>query len=203
MSPAHKQRLVGAAVLVALFLIIVPTVLDFSRDERIEMEGVGIPPGPDVMQMEVLPLDEWSQRVEPEVSRDQAVEEAPIEAAAPPEPAPEAALPVAEPPPSRAVAPAPASASAPAPIAASAPRDAVADGWVVQVASLGSEARADELRDRLRKEGHSVTVEKGGSGSATVYRVKAGPVESRDEAELLKSRIKQATGLEGLVRQNR
>lgn len=75
MKQAHKQRLVGGVVLFALGLIFIPMVLDFSRDDHSRVENAEIPQSPDTMKMEVLPLDVWSQKVDPEVNRDSRVVE--------------------------------------------------------------------------------------------------------------------------------
>lgn len=212
MSPTHKQRIVGAAVLVALLLIIVPAVLDFSRDERNDMKGMEIPPGPDAMKMEVLPLEEWSQKVEPGVDSpappvDVVAEGRVPESVEPPQSVPDVAPPPAPPQvESKPVAPAPSTPAvkvAPVPAAPKREAPAVSGGWIVQVASLSVEAKANELRDKLRKAGHPAQVESAKGGSGTVYRVKAGPVASRDEAETLKRGVKETTGLDGLIRQSR
>jgi DedD protein len=212
MSPAHKQRLIGAIVLLALGLIIVPTVLDFSRDERSDKRGMEIPPGPDAMQMEVLPLDDWSQRVEPNVNSGVDGHEPPadaVESTEPPIPAPEgeatgeierdavpAAVPEIKADTPVVVAPASAPVSTPAKTEAA----SGAGEWVVQVASLTVEAKAIALRDQLRQAGYPALIEPAKGGA--IYRVKAGPVSSRAEADDLKKQIKQSTRLDGLVMRN-
>lgn len=217
MSPAHKQRLIGAMVLVALFAIIVPTVLDFSRDERGDMKGMEIPPGPDAMQMEVLPLEEWAQKSDPGIPP-QEQGGAVVESTEPPQSTSDmvdagAAVAGAVERKVTPVAPAsePKAAATPdvklkAPVApAAAPKTEPAaggSGWVVQVASLSVEAKAVELRDRLRKDGYPAFVEPGKGGNGVIYRVKAGPVQQRGEADELKQRIKQSSNLDGLVMQN-
>ncbi|MDZ4261467.1 MAG: SPOR domain-containing protein [Pseudomonadota bacterium] len=203
MNPVHKQRVIGAAVLVALGLIIVPALLDFSRDEQVDMKGVEIPPGPDAMRMEVLPLEQWSQKVEPGVEAQQppAAEADVVKSSEPPAPIPdEVDVAVSAPAPSEAKPAAPAPATKPAP-AAKAEAAAVTEGWVLQVASLTVETKANELRDQLRKTGYPVFIERGKSGGSVVYRVKAGPVADRAAADELKMQVKQKTRLDGLVMQ--
>ncbi len=214
MNPSNKQRVIGAVVLVALGLIIIPAVLDFSRDERsVDMKGVEIPAGPDALQMEVLPLEEWSQKVEPsvEVQGQSAAAEA-AKSTEPPETISdriEMTAPVAqqnEPTSIPAPIPAPLAQQpaatvkpVPAPKTATV---AAGEGWMVQVASLTVEAKANELRDQLRKVGHPAFVERAKSGGSSLYRVKVGPVLERAAADDLKKQIKQATNLNGLVMQN-
>jgi len=48
-----KQRLVGAAVLIALAVIIVPMILDFRKDYDHVIKGTNIPPKPDDFHVEV------------------------------------------------------------------------------------------------------------------------------------------------------
>ncbi len=218
MSPAHKQRVIGAAVLLALGLIIVPTLLDFSRDEQADMMGVDIPPGPDAMRMEVLPLEQWSKKLEPgiEVQQQPAAEADAVEPVEPPAPTPDpvdvaVSAPPSETKPAVMMAPAapPVAKPAPAPpvtkpAPAPAPKAeavAVAEGWVLQIASLTVEAKANELRDQLHKAGYPVFIERGNSGGSVIYRVKAGPVTNRAAADELKTQVKQKTRLDGLVMQ--
>ncbi len=216
MSPMQKQRLIGAVVLVALGVIIVPMLFDFSREGAVEMQGIDIPPAPDAMRMEVLPLDDWSQKVDPGIDKPQPpAVVAETEAVEPTEPPVPAAVPVeevaAEPPPSApkepvVVPPAPAAVK-PAPVApvpsapAAAKKGAVTEGWILQIASLTVEAKANDLRDRLRAAGYPVFIEYGKSGGSAIYRVKAGPVAGRAAADDLKIQVKQKIGLDGLVMQ--
>ncbi len=227
MSPMQKQRLIGAVVLVALGVIIVPMLFDFSREGAVEMQGVDIPPAPDAMRMEVLPLDDWSQKVDPGIDTPEPVAvvaetetgtEIGTEAVESSEPPVAAAVPVeevaAEPPPSApkepvavvkpaVVKPAPvvASAAPPPSVPTAAKKGVVAEGWILQIASLTVEAKANDLRDRLRAAGYPVFIEYGKSGGSAIYRVKAGPVAGRAAADDLKIQVKQKTGLNGLVMQ--
>ena len=224
MSPMQKQRLIGAVVLVALGVIIVPMLFDFSREGPVEMQAVDIPPAPDVMRMEVLPLDDWSQKADPGIDKPEpvavvaesvagAVESAePIVPAAVPveevatEPPPSVAkAPVAVPPVPPVVKPAPVVVPVAPALTPRAPavakKGVVAEGWILQIASLTVESKANDLRDRLRVAGHPVFIEYGKSAGSAIYRVKAGPVASRTAADDLKVQVKQKTGLDGLVMQ--
>lgn len=208
MNSMQKQRLIGAVVLLALGVIIVPVLFDFSREQQSGVKGVEMPPAPEVMHMEVLPLDDWSQKAEPAADRveepaavAEVVEPAeppvsvPVQAevVVPPPPPPQSEPAVVAPPPEpKVVKPAPA-----APVTR--PAAIVNEGWVLQIASLTVEAKANELRDQLRKAGYPVFIEYGKSGGAAIYRVKAGPVVSRSAIDELKALVKQKTGLDGLV----
>jgi len=190
MDQAHKQRLVGAIVLTALGLILIPTLLDFSRDQPNLLSESEIPEAPDVMKMEVLPLDVWSERIDPGIDSTNRIVESPAPVKKPTEaPAPviekQAATPVLEKKPEKVVSkpPVPGGASA----------------WVVQLASFSDEAKAFKLRDSLRKAGQPVFVERHRADSGIIYRVKVGPVLLRSEADSLKKQLASETKLNGLV----
>ncbi len=188
--------------MLALGLIFIPMVLDFSQEDRVRIKNAEIPPGPDVMKMEVLPLDVWSQKIDPQVNRDTRIVETPQKAAPAPqtkpiakEPQAKAATPKSE---AKATPKAQEAAHKPKP-EADKPVPGGAQAWVVQVASLTVEKKAFELRDTLRKAGHPAFVERVKTAKGLVFRVKAGPVLEHAKAEKMKNEIKRATKLNGLV----
>lgn len=200
MDKAHKQRLVGGIVLLALGVILIPTILDFAQEASDPMAEIEIPESPDVMKMEVLPLEVWSEPIDPEIDSANRIVEtptAPEQLAQPPD--------TAESPKSQ-----PAKKQAPKPkIAAKAePASKVdtpegATAWVVQVASFSDEAKAFKLRDQLRQAGHPTFIERGRKNGGVIYRVKVGPVLQRTEADRLKKQVAKQTKLDGLVMQYR
>lgn len=188
MDQSHKQRLVGAIVLVALGLIFIPTILDFSQDEPHPLASREMPEAPDVMKMEVLPLEIWSERIDPEIDSSQRIVETPTPLT---EPLEEPVAVVEEKP-----------ASSPVAIEKPASKPDIPGGamaWVVQVASFSDESKAFKLRDRLRTAGHATFVERYRANSGVIYRVKVGPVLLRSEADKLKGQIATETKLNGLV----
>ena len=94
-------------------------------------------------------------------------------------------------------APAAATTPLPPPAATSA---AAAVGFAVQLAAFSKPADATALRDRLRAAGFNAFVESVSTDRGTLTRVRAGPVQSRTEAEQLQARIKSKLGLDGVVR---
>ncbi len=210
MEQAHKQRLVGGIVLLALGLIFVPMVLDFSGEDRTRIENAEIPAQPEQLKMEVMPLDVWSQKESPQVSRETRVVEeiAPVEevaeskevkkvAAVTPEPVPQKDV-VQPPQPKAAVKETPKPDVKPAPVTTGG-----ATAWVVQVASLTVESKAYGLRDTLRKADLPALVEQVNGSKGKIYRVKVGPVLKRSEAEKIKQQVKQSTKLDGLIMKHR
>jgi DedD protein len=61
--------------------------------------------------------------------------------------------------------------------------------WVIQVGSFSSESNALALRERLKKSGFLVFVEPFKNQDKTHYRVRVGPVESRDSADVLAQKL--------------
>ncbi|MRX08370.1 sporulation protein [Pseudoduganella sp. FT25W] len=72
---------------------------------------------------------------------------------------------------------------------------AAADGqkFVLQVAALSDQAKADELRTKLKNAGISSFTQKTASG---ITRVRVGPFSSKEEAEKVKAKL-SSMGLEG------
>lgn len=218
MEPALKQRLLGAAVIVALAVIIIPFLLDGSGTEPVS--DVPLPPEPQTAQQgPVVTNDHVPMPAEPPQS--QIVDEytppgppaaapapraaqsmpapqtSPPEVATEPEPAP-ASAPSSEPEQAPTLAPAP-SASAPA----ASQSGSALHGWVVQVGSFGEQDKATALRDRLRKSQFKAFVERFQSGSGQpMYRVRVGPVPQRPEAEQLQQTLEAQEKLKGFVTQH-
>jgi DedD protein len=178
MDQQLKQRLVGAAVLVALGVIFIPMLLQESTHEPRAIDGSVVPPKPE---------GEFSSRI------------IPIEPEPPAEPG-------EEPQPPLALAPGDAAALAADPDAET-PPVADGDGeqrvgvtaWVVQLGSFASEANAQALEQRLRSAGYSAFVERLAGGEGQIYRVRVGPELLRSEADSLRSRLEQEIKIKGIV----
>ena len=219
MNQQKKQRLVGAIVLIALAVILIPMLLDFSRQGPAHTGEVEVPPAPDENTMQVLPLDVWSQKIEPEVDTSPILQESPTTASESSEPEAESepkAKPEQKPGPAPSapvVAAESAAREAPAP-AAPLPRPDIAPAaqaqqpdpglkgkaWIVQMGSFSDEAKAFQFRDRLRQMGYSCYIVPGEDSQGRRYfRVRVGPELLRSRAEALRQQLKQKTGLEGLV----
>ncbi len=205
MEQAKKQRLVGAIVLAALALILVPGIFDFSQNDTVKNQRQEIPDAPDTRRMEVLPLAVWSSRDDPQIDPANRIIDTPTPVAEPvvevesvtnqpevklpekkPEPKPQ--NPVSKP---QSVAK-PDSVKLPV-----VPEGAAA--WVVQIGSFADEAKAFALRDRLRKADHPVFIERSRSKGKLIYRVKIGPMLQRDEALRRKQQVAKLTKLDGLI----
>lgn len=214
-----KERLVGATILVAVIVLVVPELLSGPKHPALPPLAAGLPTTP----TRSVSVDLATNRatVDPEAS---AASQA---AADEPNPAPDAAASnapdahgangAASPPPAaNAQEPAPAStpsvatlraqsgAQPPLETPASPPRSAAATphpagpadasashhAWAVQLGSFASKENADRLMHRLQATGGSFYVAPGGSGSALRYRVRMGPLADRGAAERALAKLK-------------
>jgi DedD protein len=211
MDQGLKERLVGAAVLVAIGVWLIPWVLD-GPEEPLETgaSSLQLPAAEEPMPMrtQTLRLGGEAEPVAP----------APVEpvVAAPEPPAAEravepvaevpAAAEVAEAPPPRETAPPPVPAAAgtreaPAPAAtppkpppsATEPRPAPAvaarGAFAVQLGSFGEEARARSVVQRAQTFGYKAAVTTVRSNGRTLYRVRVGPYAARGEADAAASAL--------------
>jgi DedD protein len=177
-----KERLVGATILAALIVSIVPELL----------------PGP-------APTASMRPAIAPEPARNVTVD---LATSKPPEAEPAADAAAA----SSARAPemrgstaasaagtmqaAPAAAAhletaAPAPTStAPAAKPAASGAWAVQLGSFASRTNADKLVRQLKGQGFAVYLVPGGSGFALRYRVRVGPMADRGAAVQVAARLK-------------
>jgi DedD protein len=193
-----KERLVGAAVLMAAAIILIPEML--SGPKRDERPATAQAPSDAPLKTYTIDLNR-----SPGASATPPVEErAPPpdeESSAPPlsensTPAPQAVPERTEPveatplprqerlanqPQPAAQAPGPVQTAPPRPIA-SAPAAPTSGGWAVQLGSFASRATADGMVKDLSQQGQSAFVMPVKSGSSTLYRVRIGPFAERAAA---------------------
>ena len=204
------ERMVGAACLLAVLVLVVPAILDGNPDSGATIThpsiGPGAGPSPvpvaDTSPEESLDLRTHTIRLdgperEPPVPTPRLLNTPPPVSAAP------EAKPVSEPPntlPASVIkSEAPASEAA----AAEPPKRVVAAGesggtgdWIVQLGSFSQRGNADRLAAELESGGFSASVKGGGGVSGTLYRVRAGPATHRIAAEALAARL-AAAGFKG------
>lgn len=196
MDEGAKQRLVGAAVLVALAVIFLPMLFEKRSGQTGSDLSVAVPATPavdtslpDEAEAAIaLPPPENFGWDDPEPSLPGTV---PV-----PDSAQAALTPAA--PPVRVIDPAPgiATSSPPPRVAPTAPATSVAPGagkktvpagleaWVVQVASVRSADSARKLRDDLRRGGFAAFIEEAVVNGATTYRVRVGPEVEKSDAQV-------------------
>jgi DedD protein len=210
MDQSLKARLIGAAVLVALAVILVPELLS-GRKTAGEAPAPGESSGARTFTIELdrkggRPTVQGAPSPAPAAgagSRPPAAA-SPVDASAPPAPAPTpvqdtparggpAPTPAAGSPTERASAsPAPASTEgAAAPTATRTPADqpAAGGGWLVQVGAFGTADAARTMVKDIEAMGLAAHVSPVTRGGRTLHRVRVGPVAGRTEAQQLAARL--------------
>jgi DedD protein len=200
-----KERIVGATVIVALGIIIIPWLLDGpAQSSRPVEQAIELPPVEQPGRTYTIPLDPAAGPAVPVESGDgQAAPSRPAAGAIqrpsdePPiapvtRTEPQATRPAEQPtqPPPR---PAPQPAPAPAPQSG---QPAATEAWTVQVGSFSQADNAQALLTRLEAEGFKAFVSRVATDAGTMHRVRIGPVAERAEADQLLTRL-QGAGHEG------
>jgi DedD protein len=181
-----KERLIGASILVALVVLVVPELLSGPKP-------AAAPPAPNAIAPEPI----RNVTVDLSTSKAPATSEAEPPVAAPPSTAgaalgaesgsagPAAAQSAAAPP-----AAAAAHAAAAAPVETPAPSPISAAHWAVQLGSFANRANADNFVRQLKAQGLTAYVSSGGSGPSLRYRVRIGPLADREAAERTAAKLK-------------
>lgn len=201
MDESLKARLIGAAVLVAVAVLLIPELLSGRKTaepqpaESAEARGtrtftIELNGGRAAGDLQSPPVAEAPAPASAPVAvAEQPAVEPPV--AAPPEPTPEPAPePVAprEPP---AVAKAPPAVPVKPPVeTAPAPAAVTRGGWAVQVGAFGSATAAQRLVTDLQGAGYRAYVSPVTRSGKTLHRVRVGPEAGRDEANRLAERLK-------------
>jgi DedD protein len=230
MDEALKARLIGAAVLVAVAVLLIPELLSGRKPgEQMAGESAGTP-GKRIITIELgggpgQPTSSITSGVAPAAApassppavASAASEQATRSAQDTPAIAPsyESEAPASEPATASEQAPAeapPAATAAtpqarPAPAApqstpppGAAPRPG-AGGWAVQVGAFGSVATANDMVRRLQADGYHAFVAPTQRSGKTLHRVRVGPEAQKAGAERLAGQLK-AKGLPATVVQN-
>jgi DedD protein len=203
MEQQLKERIVGAIVLVALGMLVIPALLD-GPDPSADTVGVVLSDQDEGTKthrirldvQEKAPATPSSGRIsraqpEPVTMPASTAKESAAEAPGVGEREPRAESP-AEP-------PARPNVSTPEPAPAPVAQTATPTGsWAVQVGSFSQKQNADRLARELSERGFDVSVSAVKGSGGTMHRVRVGPVEDRDSAEALRARL-EASGQQGRV----
>jgi len=203
-----KERLVGATILVALIVLIVPELLSGSKRPATAPPSAG-----SSAPTRSVSVDLTTNRA---TSAPQAAESASAASApAPAIAAPQAATAGGDAPAAGAVTgvpptvstlraqagstaaletapPAPNLPAADAAATSASPAGAGGHGWTVQLGSFASRANAEKLVHQLKATGSVVYVTSSGSGPSLRYRVRTGPLPDRAAAERAAAKLKAA-----------
>jgi DedD protein len=209
MDDALKARLIGATVLVALAVLLIPELLSGRKQESpaaapdvatargtrtftIELAG-----GPQGATVNETPPAVRNEPLPAPPATESATQPAPVPASQPG--AAEPVAPVTEPAQriAQAASPEPSPPSAPSvksalPEPAPAPAPAIPGrgGWAVQVGAFGSAASAAKLVNQLQEAGYKAYVSPVSRSGKTLHRVRVGPEAERSEAESLVAGLK-------------
>ncbi|MFQ6006503.1 MAG: SPOR domain-containing protein [Woeseia sp.] len=177
MDRVLKERVIGAGVLVAFAVLVVPVFLDGpSIDTEIVSEPVTLPGQNDqTRRSQTIVLDR--DRTEPVPTSSNGPEIKPAEGNA------KAAV-VAD---KRGPAPA---KNPPKSTADKAPAVSPTGMWAVQLGSFSNQANADRLAADLRDEGYAAFLSQLRTESGPLHRVRIGPQKDRGAAEAIAARLK-------------
>jgi len=220
------QRVLGGVVLLALAAIIIPALFDLSQDTDLGIQGSNIPPMPENMRIEVLPLPPPDPIVMPHEEIKDIIETnrpgggskrvAPVAVTVTPKQGEEKS-----PAKTKTVNPKPQISSTKKSMAPAGKANRTKDArtasrhaalqkatnasspgdWFVQVGSFGSIGNADRLKSRIASAGFDVRVypdrKKGQDG--VMNRVWVGPSGSESKAKILSRQLNKRLKLKGLV----
>lgn len=199
MDKALKERILGAIVLVALVVLVVPVFLDGPPDNgEIISERVPLP-GQDDQKSQTVVLER--SRDEPMPSQQEPASETPgeepavtiakSEPARVPERQPEPQKPGPEPQSESAPMSAPESADSSPVVVPEVPGSSTGM-FAVQLGSFSNQQNAERLAAELRKQGFAAFLSQLSTGDGQLHRVRVGPQKDREAAEAMAVRLARA-----------
>lgn len=180
METAVKERLIGAAVLVVLVVVVVPALLKGPRHPP--AAATPAPGETRVVEIDLTGADK---------SREQGAADLPI-ASTPPAPVPTTGEGSSEPP---TIAATPERAKVeksiePAQLPASPPAIPPGAAWAVQVAALSNRDAAAKMVADLKRRNYAAFVLEYRADGRVLYRVRVGPEAQRDRADAIAAKLK-------------
>ncbi len=187
-----KQRVVGTAVLVALFIIIV-LVLPSRDDGVIEvLETVEIPPRPANFNVKVLPIEVPRLPRKPKMTQQQATSSVQDEpnSSAESDSASVTMQKLAK----------QADVKTANDAKAKTPTVSADQEWVIQVGSFSTKKNAAALYDRLKTDNYKVFIDEAKSSGGSSYRVLVGPNTDRAKLEPFKVKLEKLLDAPALIK---
>lgn len=197
MNEVIKQRLVGALILVALGVVFWPIIFVEKTGEGPQQTS-RMPSRPAIDTSPIEPPSQAGLRASPELSWEEPVEETNAEPEAAEAPVVAIDSPAAD-------TSAPASSPAERSTRSEAPAQPVLDSegvpvaWILQVASVSSSGKANELRDRLLQMNFKAYVKKLERGDNDLYRVYIGPKFEQAQLQRMQAQIDSEFGVKSIV----
>ena len=179
---ALKERIIGAAVLVVIAVLVVPVFLD-GPDDGAEM----------ITESVTLPGQNNQERKQQTIVLDRDRTEPVPTAAAPTPTAQQKPVPKKEQP----VVQKPQEKAAPATtpdktVAAATVTESSTGMWAVQLGSFSNQKNAERLAADLRKQGFAAFLSQLKTDSGALHRVRIGPQKDRDSAETVAAKLDNA-----------
>lgn len=194
METTLKQRLIGAAVIIALAVIFVPMILDGSGQQESVAINMEVPPEPTFTFDSELPDPKQLDELPP---IEKAFETESTEGSAAPTTVEEPKTVETE---SNATVATATQANKTQVVEATENHiktNPALSAWAVQVAAFGEKSKALALQEKLIASKISAFTEQSGKGDKVIYRVKVGPELKRENAEKLRDQIENEHGLKG------
>jgi DedD protein len=185
-----RERLIGALVLVAVVVLIVPAVLT-GRGEKATVDAPGQPTRRVEMPIEDEARKPEEQVLVPEPVADDEVTSAVARPArkAPEEPRPSASAKPPEAPPKAESAP-PAKPAATPPRSPAPPAAAMQSAaWAVQLGAFSNRTKAEQLVEQLRERRYAAFMLEYRASGQVLYRVRVGPEQDRARAQQIAARL--------------
>jgi len=192
MDRALKERIIGAAVLVLVVVLVVPVFLDGpSNDGEVISERVPLP-GQSDQEIKTIVLErDRSNPVPANGGREPAQPVAqPAQVVEEPEPRAEVVEKVPDPVVEEPPAGKPAAEKPATQVQAAAP--STTGMWAVQLGSFGNKENAERLAADLRKQGFAAFLSQLTTSSGELHRVRIGPQKDRESAEAMAERLAKA-----------
>jgi DedD protein len=185
MERALKERIIGAAILVVVVVLVVPVFLD-GPPEGGEIVSEQVPlPGQSDQETKTVVLDRDRSNPVPSNGSNKPAEVTPqpIVRREEPKPAPVESQP----------APQPVVKETPkAEVEAPAPESSATGMWAVQLGSFGNQENAERLAADLRKQGHAAFLSQVSTANGQLHRVRVGPQADRASADAVAETLKRA-----------
>jgi DedD protein len=201
MDTALKQRLVGASVLIALAVVVLPMLLGGRPDGDVpESHRIELPPQPSELDFETRRYPIGEPAPKPQADRSEAVVK-PLPSPGPPPESSAESVPAATP--DTMVETLPDRVAPPTiEIAEELPVEVIpleiqpedTGRYIVQVASFGAVDNAKRLSQALRSYGYAVKTDTVKSDIGTLHRVRVGPYGTESEANGVVSRLQTQVG---------
>ena len=195
MERALKERIIGAVVLVAIAVLVVPVFLDGPPAQG-EMRSDVVPlPGQDSgteVRTQVLDRDRDTPVPDQPVPQRQTPAPKPVAQAAVQQTEPATAAPATTEPVQPDPEPEPASEERTVAPAAPASSSSTTGMFAVQVGSFGNKDNAEGVAADLRKQGFAAFISQLPTSSGEMHRVRVGPQKDREAAEAMAQRLSSA-----------